>query len=299
MADTSSKRTLFRTIAILGVVVLIAGAIMFLLASRQMANIGDGSGSPLSLGLGVAGLVVVLVGAVIAIVGGLGMVVAGGKPISLLSLLLIPVGVALDFALAWLNTTLKLPLFLDSVGHILAGMLGGPVIGGVTGFLGVLTNSAFQPSAIVWCFQGMTIGIVVGLLAEAGMFKNWRRAIIAALIVIVVSITMSSVISIIVYGGIDTYTSSVLVVFFQKIGMALVPAVVLKSTIIELVDKAISVGLPFLVIQGMSSRLLNQFVTGPKLREFKTETVADAKADDNVTPADLEGGGYGSYADKK
>jgi len=299
MADTSSKKPLFRIVAIIGVVVLVVGAIMFLLASRQVASVGDGSGSPLSIGLGVAGLVVVLLGAVIAIVGGLGMVVAGGQPISLLSLLLIPVGVALDFALAWLNNTLKLPLFLDSVGHILAGMLGGPVIGGVTGFLGVLTNSAFQPSAIVWCFQGATIGIVAGLLAQGGMFKNWRRAIIAALIIIVVSITMSSVISIIVYGGIDTYTSSVLVVFFQKVGMALVPAVVLKSTIIELVDKAISVGLPFLVIQGMSSRLLQQFVTGPKLREFKTETVAESQADDNVTPADLEGGGYGSYADKK
>ena len=298
MADTSSKRSMFRIIALAGVVVLLAGAICFLIAARQMANTGDGSGSPLSIGLGVAGLVIVLVGAVIAIVGGLGLVVVGGKPIGLLSLLLIPVGVALDFALAALNTALRLPLFLDSVGHILAGMLGGPVIGGVTGFLGVLTNSTFQPSAIVWCFQGATIGVVAGLLAQGGMFKNWRRAIISALIIIVTSITMSSVISIIVYGGIDTYTSSVLVVFFQKIGLALVPAVVLKSTIIELVDKTISVGLPFLVITGMSSRLLNQFVTGSKLRELKTETVAQAQADDNVTPADLADGGYGSYADK-
>lgn len=381
MANTSSKRSVFRVIALLGVVVLLVGAIMFLLASRQVttasydtgmtttsipgstqaddgswaatapggsvslsgtgaagntltasaatadgtstdicsATVGDdgnwacdgtlaagdytitlavNANSPLSITLGVVGLIIVLVGAVAAISGGLGMLIAGGKPIGLLSLLLIPVGVALDFALAALNNALKLPLFLDSVGHILAGMLGGPVVGGVTGFLGVLTNSTFQPSAIVWCFQGATIGVVAGLLAQGGMFRNWRRAIISALIIIVTSITMSSVISIIVYGGIDTYTSSVLVVFFEKVGLSLVPAVVVKSTIIELVDKTISVGLPFLVITGMSSRLLNQFVTGSKLRELKTETAAEGPADDNVAPADLGDGGYGSYADK-
>ncbi|MCL2652642.1 MAG: hypothetical protein FWD63_02485 [Propionibacteriaceae bacterium] len=383
MADNSSKRAAFRIAAILGVVVLVAGAIMFLLASRQVtmasydttmtsvsvpgaAQADDGSwsatapggdvtfggtgttgnavtasatttatdavipdicsttvgsdgtwscsgtldagdytvtiavdpNSPLSLPLGVAGLIIVVIGAVIAIAGGFGLVVTGGQPIGLLSLLLIPVGVALDFALAWVNNTLKLPLFLDSVGHILAGMLGGPVIGGITGFLGVLTNSAFQPAAIVWCFQGATIGVVVGLLAQAGMFKNWRRAIISGLIVIATSATMSSILSLVIFGGIDGYTISFVRAALTNMGWSMTSAVVVTSVIVELIDKTISVGLPFLVIVGMSNRLLNQFVTGPKLRELKTETIAQAEANDNVTPADLGSDGYGSYADK-
>jgi len=300
MAETSSRRQLWRTLVWGGAVVLLIGVVVFLLAARQVSlPPADGSASPLSVPLGVIGIVLVCLGAVVAIVGGIGLVVTGGRPMGLMSLLLIPVGVALDFALAALNNTLKLPLFLDSVGHILAGLLGGPVIGGITGFLGVLTNSTFQPSAIVWCFQGATIGIVVGLLAQAGMFKGIKRIIISTLIVIVTSITMSSIISIIVYGGIDTYTSSMLVVAFQKIGLPLVPAVVLKSTIIELIDKAISVGLPCLVIAGMSNRLLNQFVLGPKLRDLKVETVDEAATvQELATAADHTADGYGSYDEK-
>ena len=294
MAETKSRRALFLVLACAGVVGLLMGAIFYLLAARQNAD------SPLSVGLGVTGLIVFLVGAALAITGGLGLVVTQGRPIGLLSLLLIPVGVALDFALSALNTALHLPLFLDSVGHILAGMLGGPVIGGVTGFLGVLTNSTFQPAAVVWCFQGATIGVVVGLLAQGGMFKNWRRAIISALIVIATSATMSSIISLVVYGGIDGYTISFIRVALTKMGWSMTSSVVVTSVIIELIDKTISVGLPFLVVTRMSNRLLNQFVTGSKLRDLKTETAAEAAAEavmPDVT-ADLKDGGYGSYGDK-
>jgi len=295
MADTSSKRSLFRILAIAGVVVLLAGVICVLLAARQNPD------SPLSVGLGVAGMVVVVVGALAAIVGGLGLVVAGGKPIGLLSLLLIPVGVALDFAFSALNQALKLPLFLDSVGHILAGMLGGPVIGGITGFLGVLTNSTFQPAAVVWSFQGATIGVVVGLLAQAGMFKNWRRAIISALIVIAASATLSSIISLVVYGGIDGYMISFIrALLVNQFGWSMTSAVVGTSVVIELIDKTISVGLPFLVVTMMSNRLLNQFVTGPKLRELKTEAATESAAEVGLADAasQLDDGGYGSYGDK-
>ena len=294
MAETSSKRSLFRILALLGVLVLLAGVVCFLLAARQNPD------APLSVGLGVAGLVVVCVGALAAIVGGLGLVVVGGKPIGLLSLLLIPVGVALDFAFSALNQALKLPLFLDSVGHILAGMLGGPVIGGVTGFLGVLTNSTFQPSAVVWSFQGATIGVVVGLLAQAGMFKNWRRFIISTLIVIAASATLSSIISLVVYGGIDGYMISFIrALLVNQFGWSMTSSVVATSVVIELIDKTISVGLPFLVISAMSNRLLNQFVTGPKLREMKTETAESAaEAALADAAAELDDGGYGSYGDK-
>jgi len=295
MADTSSKKSLFRILAIAGVIVLLAGVICFLLAARQNPD------SPLSVGLGVAGLIVVIVGALAAIVGGLGLVVAGGKPIGLLSLLLIPVGVALDFAFSALNQALKLPLFLDSVGHILAGMLGGPVIGGITGFLGVLTNSTFQPAAVVWSFQGATIGVVVGLLAQAGMFKNWRRFIISTLIVIAASATLSSIISLVVYGGIDGYMISFIrALLVNQFGWSMASSVVATSVVIETIDKTISVGLPFLVITAMSNRLLNQFVTGPKLRELKTETATESAAEAALADAaaELDDGGYGSYGDK-
>jgi len=299
MADMSSKRSVFRLVAAIGVAALLIGAILYLVAARQttMAAPPDTDpASPLTLATGLTGLIAVVAGAVLATAGGAGLVAASGGSIGLMSWLLIPVGVALDFALAALNTALKLPLFLDSVGHILAGLLGGPVIGGITGFLGVLTNVTFQPAAIVWCFQGATIGIVVGLLAQAGMFKGIRRSIISTLLVIATSVLLSSVISLIVYGGIDGYTISFLRAALANMGWPMTSAVVLTSVVVELVDKTISVGLPLLVIAGMSNRLLNQFVTGPKLRALAAEK-ADAAAATAAADAAAEAvpDGYGAY----
>jgi len=296
MASSTSKRGLFRLIAALGAVVLIAGIVMFLLASRQvnLAN-PDDPAAVSSLALGVAAIVVICLGALGAIAGGIGMLLTGGQPLGLMSLLLIPVGVALDFALALVNNVLKLPLFLDSVGHILAGILGGPVIGGVTGWLGVMTNSSFQPAAVVWSFQGATIGVVVGLLAQIGMFKGIKRSIWSTVIVIATSATLSSVISLVVYGGIDGYTISFVRAALTNVGWSMTSAVVVTSVIIELIDKTISVGLPVLVIINMSDRLLSLFATGSKLRDMQVEQVGDVTA---VSPAGTETEAYGSYDEK-
>ena len=296
MASSTSKRGLFRLIAALGAVVLIAGIVMFLLASRQvnLAN-PDDPAAVSSLALGVAAIVVICLGALGAIAGGIGMLLTGGQPLGLMSLLLIPVGVALDFALALVNNVLKLPLFLDSVGHILAGILGGPVIGGVTGWLGVMTNSSFQPAAVVWSFQGATIGVVVGLLAQIGMFKGIKRSIWSTVIVIATSATLSSVISLVVYGGIDGYTISFVRAALTNVGWSMTSAVVVTSVIIELIDKTISVGLPVLVIINMSDRLLSLFATGSKLRDMQVEQVGDVTA---VSPTGTETEAYGSYDEK-
>jgi len=265
---------------------------------------GDVSGwaefSVLSSGLGLAAVVLICLGALAAIVGGIGMIATGGRPIGLISLLLIPVGVALDFALAALNNLLKLPLFLDSVGHILAGMLGGPVIGGITGWLGVMTNSTFQPNAVVWSFQGATIGVLVGLLAQGGMFKNIGRSVVSTVIVIATSATLSSVISMVVYGGIDGYTISFIRAILVRLGWSMTSAVVVTSVIIELIDKTISVGLPVLVIMLLSNRVLSLFVTGTKLRDMRTEQVTDSASAAELAEAAVAttADGYGSYEEK-
>lgn len=52
---------------------------------------------------------------------------------SLLSILLIPIGVALNVVGDQLVAALSLPLYLDSFGAVLAGYLAGPWVGMLTG----------------------------------------------------------------------------------------------------------------------------------------------------------------------
>lgn len=54
---------------------------------------------------------------------------------SMLALLIIPVGVAVNFVGGQLASILKLPMYLDTIGTIFAAMLCGPWVGAVTGGL--------------------------------------------------------------------------------------------------------------------------------------------------------------------
>ncbi|MDR1355121.1 MAG: hypothetical protein LBJ43_02445 [Propionibacteriaceae bacterium] len=213
---------------------------------------------------------------------------------NLMGLLLIPVGVALDFALGGLALTLKLPIYLDSVGHILAGALGGPVIGAVSGFLGVMTNSAFSADAVVWAFQGAAIGLVVGLLAWAGLFKGWPKIVLSTVIIIVLSTALSAIISYAVYGGFDGYGISAIRAALVKTGMPLELAIILTAFVAELIDKTLSVVLPIIVIGLMSERLLYKFPMGSLLHNPQS----NAAPQDEPTVVAPPTAGYGAYGDK-
>lgn len=212
----------------------------------------------------------------------------------MMSLVLIPIGIALNFVLGALAKQLNLPIFLDSVGTVLAGVLGGPWVGAITGFLGVLSISAFAPSAVVWSLQAAVIGLVAGLLAYLGWFKGVQRIIVSTLIIIVLSVALSSIISYLVFGGFDGYGIGVLRAALVEMGLSLPLAIFVTSAVAELIDKSISVAVPMIVIGLMSDRFLNKFANGPKVRDLKTAPAEAAPA----SPSPRSGGtsgGYGSY----
>lgn len=187
----------------------------------------------------------------------------------LMGLLLIPIGIALDFVIGSLAKALNLPIFLDSVGTVLAAVLGGPVVGGITGLLGVLSLSAFAPAAVVWSLQAAAIGVVTGLLARFGLFRGVKRIVISTLVIIVLSVALSATISYLVFGGFDGYGIGVIRAALVESGMSLPASIVITSTVVELIDKSISVALPMVVIGLMSDRFLNKFSNGPRLRDLQ------------------------------
>jgi len=225
-----------------------------------------------------------------------------------MSLLLIPIGIAINFALGALAKTLNLPIFLDSVGTILAAVLGGPIVGAITGFLGVLSISAFAPSAVVWSFQAAFIGLVAGLLARFGWFRGWGKTIVSTLIIILLSVALSATISYVVYKGFDGYGIGVIRAALEKAGWSKPLAILTTSAVAELIDKSISVALPMIVVGLMSDRFLNKFPNGPHLRHLETAPAVERAPRTTTTTtgpggatsapasrADGTTGGYGSY----
>src|SRR5690554_2694925 len=95
-----------------------------------------------------------------------------------LVLFLIPVGVAVNFIGGQLALLLKLPVFLDSIGTITVGALGGPLAGATVGALTNILLSITNPQTLFYIVNNIIFGILAGVLARHGFFSWFPKALL-------------------------------------------------------------------------------------------------------------------------
>lgn len=91
-------------------------------------------------------------------------------------IVLIPVAIAINIVLGYtVQTVLKLPIYLDSIGTILVGVLAGPLAGLATG---VLTNLIWQYAPVIgggtigpFAITAGVIGFLAGIWGYLGVFR--------------------------------------------------------------------------------------------------------------------------------
>ncbi len=92
--------------------------------------------------------------------------------------LLMAVGIGINVILGQtVASALKIPIYLDSIGTILVGVLCGPIAGALTGGLGNILWSyvipppfQYQPAA-AFAITAVAIGVIAGLLGRAGFLR--------------------------------------------------------------------------------------------------------------------------------
>lgn len=101
-----------------------------------------------------------------------------GRQFDTRTIVLMPIAVAINIILgATVANALKIPIYLDSIGTILVGVLAGPVAGALTGFLtnGLWTYVIPPPfqngPAAAFGIVAVIIGVLAGLAGRAG----WMR----------------------------------------------------------------------------------------------------------------------------
>ena len=97
------------------------------------------------------------------------------------TLVLIPAAIALNIVLgSTVQQVLKLPIYLDSLGTIVTGVLAGPLAGLVTGALTdliwgyVLPSPLGAPTAGPFAITAAVIGVLAGLWGRLGFFRSRR-----------------------------------------------------------------------------------------------------------------------------
>ena len=180
---------------------------------------------------------------------------------STLTLVMIPVAIALNIAVGQLIFTLKIPLYLDSIGTILVGVLVGPWAGAVTG---LLTNliwglSGLNVQSAPFATVAAVIGALAGLFSDAGWLRAWWKVILAGLITGLVAAALSAPISAYVYGGVTGAGTDVVVAIFRGMGLNVLPASFAQGVSSDPLDKAITFLIVWLIVQALPLRFLMRF----------------------------------------
>lgn len=118
--------------------------------------------------------------------------------------------IAINSVSAWLAVVLKLPVYLDSIGTIMAGFSFGPAFGILTGIISAFANSIGDPIAIYF----MPTQIVVGF--TAGYFKFLKRDDIVSKLYLAPAMSLpaaisSALIATYLFGTVTTAGSSYIV----------------------------------------------------------------------------------------
>jgi energy-coupling factor transport system substrate-specific component len=178
---------------------------------------------------------------------------------STMAILLIPIGIAINYVGGQIALILKLPVFIDVIGTILVGALAGPLFGAITGLVTNLILGITAPTWIPYAIVNVAIGIVAGLCAKKGWFKTVKGAFITSVLIWLITQLTANPVTVYLFGGVTGSGSSFITSFLIATGQSLWQSVITTALITETVDKFISVFIVFFIIKAIPARTLLKF----------------------------------------
>jgi energy-coupling factor transport system substrate-specific component len=182
--------------------------------------------------------------------------------LSTLGIVMIPVAVGINFVGKEIANALSLPMWLDSIGTILAAVVAGPWIGAISGavnnvFFGLTMDGGIS---IIYGLTSVAIAIVAGILGYLGWFRSLPRTILAGILIALTSSIVSTPLNVAIYGaqtgkilGDAIYTS----MMAAHLGQWLSGFV--DEFVMDLIDKIVVCIVVFILYLGLPKRFLQSF----------------------------------------
>lgn len=181
--------------------------------------------------------------------------------LSTASLVLIPAAVGINYIGKLFAQLLKLPLWLDAIGTVLAAMLGGPIVGALTGAINnIIYGLTVDPMSFAYALTNIAIGIVVGIFSAKGKIKTLAGAVATGLIVAVVATLVSAPLNIMLWGGqTGNVWGDALFAAMTANGMPIWLASLADEFSVDVIDKVATVVLAFGLFKGLPKNLVVLF----------------------------------------
>ncbi|MGH2581315.1 MAG: ECF transporter S component [Anaerolineales bacterium] len=188
------------------------------------------------------------------------------KEFTTISIVLMAVAIGINIGGGQIPRLLGLPLYLDSIGTVLVGVLVGPWAGAVTGFLAniVWTLTGLFPQAVAWAGVAAIIGILAGVFGRAGWLQSFWKAAVAGLITGVVAAILSAPIAAYVFGGVTgSAGTDAVVAAFRAAGLDALMSNLAQGTFSDPLDKAVTYVVVWTILLAVPVRLKAQFGNMP------------------------------------
>jgi energy-coupling factor transport system substrate-specific component len=181
------------------------------------------------------------------------------RDFSTVTIVLIPVAIAINLVIGQIVLALKLPVYLDSIGTVLVAVLAGPWAGALAGALTNIVWGIWDPNSFPWFPVGLLIGLTAGICANAGWFKSWWGVLLTGVVIAIVAAIASAFINVALYGGITASGSSFLTAYLLQTGQSVMSAVLTTNFIFEPIDKIATCYLAWFIVKGLSPRYVARF----------------------------------------
>jgi energy-coupling factor transport system substrate-specific component len=187
-------------------------------------------------------------------------------------LVLILGSLGLNFAGHAVAVTFHLPLFLDSIGTVLAGVIAGPWVGGSVGFISNLVSSnTIDPIAAPYGIVSFAVGFAAGLSRYLNWHKRASGWIALWLVCAVIAAVVSTPINFLANnGGSGVGFGDSIYAALNGAHLPRILAAFIGEAVVDFPDKLITIVAALLIAQGLPERQRTTATVGLDLGEAFT-----------------------------
>ena len=170
-------------------------------------------------------------------------------------------GILLNIAGAQAVIVLKLPIYLDSIGTVLAAIIGGLIPGVIVGFCTNIINGFGDSVTIYYVSISVLLAIVAARFARKGYFSKFPHILLVILTLALIGGGIGSVLTWFLYGGQigEGISSGLSYTLFGSGRFSLFFAQLVADFLIDLADKTITVLLVALILRVLPVRAREVF----------------------------------------
>ena len=174
---------------------------------------------------------------------------------------LIAGGILINVIGAKLALFFRLPLFLDSIGTVLAAVLGGYLPGIAVGFLTNILNGLSDFTTSYYSSISVLIAICSAYLAGKGAFRRIPLLLPAALVLALIGGGIGSILTWLLYGGGigEGISAPIARSFYESGKLSLFLSQLCADLLIDLADKLLTVFIAALVLRLIPQRISDRF----------------------------------------